>query len=171
MAIEAPDEALRAQLLRLAGRLRLQPLAIQGGQRAAYHAAANIAASGLLAVLSEASQLFESLGLGAQEALAALMPLSRGALDAASQRGLAGAIAGPVARGDAQVLAAHLQVMSERGEAALDQYRWLCQRQLDLLAPDDRPTPAHRAALQALLARRHPGLAGTPPGAASGDRA
>lgn len=165
VAIETADDALRAQLLRLAGRLRLQPLAIRGEQRAAYHAAANIAASGLLAVLSEASQLFESLGLGPQEALAALMPLSRGALDAASQRGLAGALAGPVARGDAQVLAAHLQVMSGRGEAALAQYRWLCQRQLDLLAPEDRPGPAQREALQALLAGDRQGLAGAGPAA------
>jgi len=152
VAIETPDDSLRTQLLRLASRLGLQPLAIAGGQRAAYHAAANIAASGLLAVLSEASGLFEDLGLGPAEALAALMPLARGALDAASQRGLPGAIAGPVARGDAHVLAAHLQVMAGRGEDTLQLYRWLCRRQLDLLAGSGRPGVAAREVLEGLLA-------------------
>ncbi|MBB2484094.1 DUF2520 domain-containing protein [Mitsuaria sp. WAJ17] len=153
VAIETPDAPLGEQLHRLAGRLGLRPLALGGGQRAAYHAAANIAASGVLAMLSEAVSLFEQLGLAPDQALAALMPLSRGALDAATQRGLAGAIAGPVARGDARVLAAHLQVMASRGEDALQLYRWLCQRQLDLLADSGRPDTAARAALGALLAR------------------
>ena len=152
VAIETPDEGLRTQLLRLAGRLGLHPLAISGGQRAAYHAAANVAASGLLAVLSEACGLFEDLGLGPGEALAALMPLARGALDAASQRGLPEAIAGPVARGDARVLAAHLNVMAARGEDTLQLYRWLSRRQLDLLAGSGRPDSAGREALAALLA-------------------
>ncbi|HLO96777.1 MAG TPA: DUF2520 domain-containing protein [Burkholderiaceae bacterium] len=151
VAIETPDEGLRLQLLRLAGRLGLHPLAIAGGQRAAYHAAANIAASGLLAVLSEASALFEELGLSPEAALAALMPLSRGALEAASQRGLPGAIAGPVARGDTQVLAAHLRVMAARGDTALQLYRWLCRRQLELLGKDGRPAAAARQSLGGLL--------------------
>ena len=152
VAIETPDEPLRGQLLRLASRLGLKPLAIAGGQRAAYHAAANIAASGLLAVLSEASGLFEDLGLAPEEALAALMPLARGALDAAAQRGLPGAIAGPVARGDAQVLAAHLRVMAARDGEALQLYRWLCRRQLGLLEGSGRPDRAARERLEALLA-------------------
>ncbi|MGM9513965.1 Rossmann-like and DUF2520 domain-containing protein [Roseateles sp. DB2] len=166
VAIEAPDQDLRTQLLRLAARLGLQPLAISGGQRAAYHAAANIAASGLLAVLSEASGLFEDLGLGPAEALAALLPLARGALDAAAQRGLPGAVAGPVARGDSQVLAAHLGVMAARGEEALQLYRWLCRRQLELLAGSGRPQGAARERLAALLAgawgtdRSHPASTG-----------
>lgn len=152
VAIETPDGSLGEQLHRLAGRLGLRPLALSGRQRAAYHAAANIAASGLLSVLSEACSLFEQLGLAADQALAALMPLARGALDAASQRGLPGAIAGPVARGDARVLAAHLQVMEARDADALQLYRWLSQRQLDLLADSGKPEPAARAALAALLA-------------------
>lgn len=164
VAVETPDEGLRTQLLRLADRLGLHPLAIEAGQRAAYHAAANVAASGLLAVLSEASGLFEDLGLSPQAALAALMPLARGALDAAAQRGLPDAIAGPVARGDAQVLAAHLQVMAARGEDTLGLYRWLSRRQLALLAATGRPAPAAREALEALLAAApsvaHPAPAG-----------
>lgn len=152
VAIEARDESLQATLRRLAARLGLQPLAIDGAQRAAYHAAANIAASGLLAVLSEASSLFEDLGLSPADALAALMPLARGALDAAAQRGLPDAIAGPVARGDAQVLAAHLRVMADRGDAQLQLYRWLCERQLALLDGTGRPPAGSREALSALLA-------------------
>lgn len=151
VAIETPDAALQAQLRRLAARLGLHPLAIEGKQRAAYHAAANIAASGLLAVLSEASRLFESLGLSPQAALAALMPLSRGALDAAAQRGLPAAIAGPVARGDTQVLAAHLQVMAAQGDAELQLYLWLSERQLALAATDGRPDAERQAALRQLL--------------------
>lgn len=153
VGIEA-DDAHRPALLALARRLGLVPLALPSPMsahaRAAYHAAANLAASGLLAVLAEAGALWSAAGLAPDDALAALLPLVRGTLDTAQARGLAGAVSGPVARGDVGVLARHLQALDAAGLAD-DLLRALALRQLALAQAAGRLDVAQITALRALL--------------------
>ncbi|MBH9575278.1 DUF2520 domain-containing protein [Inhella proteolytica] len=137
IGIEA-DAPWREALDALAGTLSAQPLHLQAGQRARYHAAANAAASSLLAPLDLAArQAAQALGCTPEQAWEALAPLAQGTLRAAQARGLAGALSGPMARGDVAVLAAHLQALQGR-DAEL--YRGLMQALLPLaaqrLAPD-----------------------------------
>jgi predicted short-subunit dehydrogenase-like oxidoreductase (DUF2520 family) len=154
VGIEA-DALHRPALHALAGRLGLTVLALpspMGAQaRAAYHAAANLAASGVLAVLAEAGELWAAAGLLRDEALPALLPLTRGALDTAASHGLAGAISGPIARGDAAVLACHLEAIAAAGLEA-DLLRALGRRQLALAEAAGRLDGVRAAALRALLA-------------------
>ncbi len=138
VAIEAEDAALRAQLLRLAGVLGMKPLQLQPGTRAAYHGAASFAASYLLSMLDEAVQVWAAIGLPQDLTLQALMPLARGTLDAAESRGLAGALAGPISRGDAGVVAAHLKALDQLGGAHGAFYRELARRQLTLARASGR---------------------------------
>lgn len=153
VGIEA-DTAHRPALLALAGALGLRPLLLpwpmDGQARAAYHAAANLAASGVLAVLAEAAALWSAAGLAGEDALPALLPLTRGALDTAAARGLAGAVSGPVARGDAGVVARHLQALAAAGLAP-DLLRALGLRQLALAQAAGRLDVAQVTALRALL--------------------
>ncbi|MEJ6000202.1 Rossmann-like and DUF2520 domain-containing protein [Paucibacter soli] len=130
VAIEAEDEGLRALLHRLAHDMGMKPFGLPAGSRAAYHAAANLAASFMLSLLDEACQVWAAAGLPAEQALQALLPLSCGTLAAAQQRGLAGALSGPISRGDAAVVAGHLQALQPLGHA--DFYRQLALRQLSL---------------------------------------
>ncbi len=134
VGIEA-GEAHRAPLWALAQALGLVPLALPSPMperaRAAYHAAANLAASGVLAVLAEAAGLWAAAGLAHDQALPALLPLTRGALDTAAARGLAGAVSGPVARGDTGVLARHFDALAGAGLDA-DLLTALLKRQLML---------------------------------------
>jgi len=132
VAIEAADPDLRQRLQQLALALGLQALELRPGTRAAYHAAANLAASSLLAVLEEARQVWASIGLPPEQGLPALLPLAQGTLQAAQARGLAGALSGPVARGDVGVLDAHLQALQALGSEHADFYRGLLRRQLGL---------------------------------------
>jgi predicted short-subunit dehydrogenase-like oxidoreductase (DUF2520 family) len=133
----------------LARRLGAVPLRLQGGQRAAYHAAANLAASALLAPLQAACEVWASaLGLSTDEAWQALQPLAEGALQAARQRGLVGALSGPVARGDASVLAAHLAALPA---AQVEMYRMLMRALLPLAARTGRVSSDDLARLEALL--------------------
>jgi len=154
VGIEA-DAVYGPVLEALAQALGLVPLRLpspMGAQaRAAYHAAANLAASGVLAVLAEAQSLWSAAGLAQSEALAALAPLSRGALDTALARGLAGAVSGPIARGDAGVLSRHLQALAAAGLEA-DLVRALGLRQLALAEAAGRLDVAQITALRALLA-------------------
>ena len=154
VGIEA-DAAHRPALEALAHALGLVPLwlpsPMSARARAAYHAAANLAASGVLAVLAEAGALWSAAGLPAEQALAALLPLTRGALDTAAARGLPGAVSGPVARGDAGVLARHLDALAGAGlDAGL--VRALALRQLALAEAAGRLDAVQVSSLKALLA-------------------
>ncbi|NCT82917.1 MAG: DUF2520 domain-containing protein [Comamonadaceae bacterium] len=156
VGIEA-DAAHRPALQALAQALGLRPLDLPwpmpAQARAAYHAAANLAASGVLAVLAEAQALWASAGLAPAEALPALAPLSRGALDTALARGLAGAVSGPIARGDVGVLTRHLDALAAAGLDA-DLLRALAWRQLALAEAGGRLDAQQIAALRACLAAR-----------------
>lgn len=146
----------RPALQALAHALGLVPLSLPAPMnaqaRAAYHAAANLAASGVLAVLAEAGALWSAAGLEAQSSLAALLPLTRGTLDTAAARGLAGAVSGPVARGDAGVLARHLDALAAAGLEP-DLLLALGRRQLALAEVAGRLDEAQAEALRALLGR------------------
>jgi predicted short-subunit dehydrogenase-like oxidoreductase (DUF2520 family) len=156
VGIEA-DDRHRPALHALAGRLGLTVLALpfpmDAQARAAYHAAANLAASGVLAVLAEAGDLWAAAGLLRDEALPALLPLTRGALDTAAARGLAGAISGPIARGDTAVLARHLDAIAAAGLEA-DLLLALGRRQLALAEAAGRLDDDRAGALRTLLAPR-----------------
>jgi len=154
VAIEAgPASAHRAKGLRdLALALGMQPMALSPGVRPLYHAAANLAASGVLSVLSQATALLQHIGLNEADALHALLPLTRGALNAADIQGLPGAISGPVARGDAGVLSRHLQALQTHAPELLALYQTLSAQQLRLARSNGRLTEAQALQLMALLA-------------------
>ncbi|KQW42860.1 MULTISPECIES: DUF2520 domain-containing protein [unclassified Roseateles] len=144
-----------AALRALALALGLVPLALPSPMtaqaRAAYHAAANLAASGVLAVLAEAEVLWASAGLARGDALPAMAPLTRGALDTALARGLPGAVSGPIARGDTGVVTRHLGALAAAGLAD-DLLLALGRRQLALADSAGRLDAAQITALRALLA-------------------
>lgn len=150
VAIEA-EGVLAEELHVLAERLGMQPLALRPGTRAAYHGAASFAASFLLSMLDEATQVWAAIGLPREQALRSLLPLARGTLDAAEAKGLAQALAGPISRGDVGVVARHLQAFDALGESHGQFYRELSRRQLVLAAESGRLDAAVLARLAALL--------------------
>lgn len=136
-------------LTELAEALGARPLQLRAGQRARYHAAANLAASGLFAPLRQASRLWaEALSLDETRAWSALQPLAAGALRAAQQQGLAAALSGPVARGDIAVLEGHLQAL--RGDAAQALYLAVLE---ELIALAEQAGRLDASALQGLRDR------------------
>lgn len=154
VGIEAPAGHLAA-LQALARALGLVPLVLPSPMsaqaRAAYHAAANLAASGVLAVLADAQALWAAAGLSPADALPALAPLTHGALDTALARGLAGAVSGPIARGDALVLRRHLAALANAGLDA-DLLLALAWRQLTLAEQAGRLSATQVTALRECLA-------------------
>jgi len=131
VAIEAvaPLEDWLQQLSRCLG---LHALRLPAEARARYHAAAGYAASSLLPLLQEAAALWRSFGLDEADCMRALLPLARGTLDAVQARGVAGALSGPISRGDAAVLVRHRAALSALGPTYDRLYCELGQRQLAL---------------------------------------
>jgi predicted short-subunit dehydrogenase-like oxidoreductase (DUF2520 family) len=137
VAIEGPP-ALEAQLRQLADTLGMRPLHLPPGARALYHGGASYAASFLLSMLNEAVSAWRAFGIDEAQALHALLPMAQGTLAAAASKGLSAAVAGPVSRGDAGVIARHLAAFTALGPEHAAFYRELTRRQLELVQASDR---------------------------------
>lgn len=105
-AVDGEGEG-RAAAERLARTLGGRPLAVLPGSRALYHLAASLSANGLTGLVAASRDALVAAGLGPGEALEALGPLLRAALEEALLRGPEAALTGPVARGDAATLDRH----------------------------------------------------------------
>jgi len=137
VAIEGPPE-LEVQLQELAALLGMHPIHLPPGARALYHGGASYAASFLLSMLAEAVAAWRSFGVDEAQALQALLPLAQGTLAAAASKGLSAAVAGPVSRGDAGVIARHLAAFEALGPEHAALYREMTQRQLALVQATQR---------------------------------
>lgn len=110
------DAAAMAVSERLGARLGARTLRIPAGAKPAYHAAAVFASNFPTVLAAVAAQLLASTGIAEGEAWGAIGALMRGAvanLDGASP---AGALTGPIARGDPATVRAHLRALEGQPE-------------------------------------------------------
>lgn len=141
--VEGDDRAASAAA-DLARSVGLKPFRLSAGKKACYHAGAVTAANFLVTLYGTAEKLFTRAGVPPPEARAALLALMRGVLENVQASGAAGALTGPVARGDAKTVRLHLEALDGR-EAEL--YRALSRATLELAAlPEDK----RRALLEAI---------------------
>lgn len=149
VALSTRSRSLRAVLRRIAEDLEFQVLEIPEARRAAYHAGAVLSAGSAVALLSVAVEALGHAGISEDEALRALLPLMRSALRGVEARGLERGLTGPVVRGDAGVVAAHLAALPPR---VAEVYRLLSQQALRLVG--SRLPPEAHAHLTKLLNER-----------------
>jgi predicted short-subunit dehydrogenase-like oxidoreductase (DUF2520 family) len=136
-AVEA-DSAARIVVTRLVADLGGVEIELPAGARVAYHAAAVIAANLGMTLLAEAVDLLERQGIDRGDALQGLSGLVRGGLEASLDSGLPAALTGPVTRGDAGTLTAHLEALA--GDPDLQAaYRAVSRLALRQARKDGRP--------------------------------
>lgn len=109
-AIEGDAVAVRTarQMTRALGG---SPAHIEGNKKILYHAAASMAAGQALALQEASTQLLISIGMNRREAVRALLPLTRQALENFERLGPRAAWTGPLSRGDYKVIAAHQEAL------------------------------------------------------------
>ena len=90
------------------------PLTLAPEAKPLYHAGAVFASNYVVTMLAAALRLFESAGIGREPALDALLPLARATLDNVAAAGPAGALTGPIARGDAATARRHLSALQHK---------------------------------------------------------
>lgn len=90
-----------------------EPVHVAEADRALYHAALAHAANHLVTILGQSQQMLASIGI--EDPARYMGPLVRAAVDNALASG-EGALTGPVARGDADTVKAHLQALNEYSE-------------------------------------------------------
>ena len=126
------DEPLVALLGELAEAIGAVPVRLPAGGKAAYHAAAVLAAGGLVALLDAVVELGRGAGLDEAAALAVYAPLARQALAEAEAAGTAAALTGPIVRGDVGTVRAHLATLAQLAPGAGEVYRAVARREVAL---------------------------------------
>jgi predicted short-subunit dehydrogenase-like oxidoreductase (DUF2520 family) len=155
VTIEAPP-LLEGTLKTLARALGCTPLSIPAGARMLYHGAASYAASFALSSLYENVTLWAHLGLDEEAALAALLPMLERTIQSAREKGLSGALAGPVSRGDVAVVHEQLDTFAALGGDHAALYALLTRRAVALARRRANPPPgldAIDAALDTVLGK------------------
>jgi len=111
---------------------------VADGDRAAYHAAACIAANHVVALLGQVERVAASVGLD----LESFLPLTRAAVDDVAALGAGPALTGPARRGDWATLSRHLDALPESERAGYQAGAALATR----LAQSGAPAP-HASAM------------------------
>jgi predicted short-subunit dehydrogenase-like oxidoreductase (DUF2520 family) len=102
----------------LAGTLQMRAVEVADADRAAYHAAASIAANFLVTLEGAAERLAATAGVPRE----LLVPLARAALENWAATGAEQALTGPVARGDEATIARQRAAIEERAPDLLDTF-------------------------------------------------
>lgn len=150
VAIEGDDQ-LAALLGRMAEAIGARPVRLATGSKAAYHAAAVLAAGGFVALLDAIAELALVAGLDEAGALAIYGPLIEGTLANARALGIRQALTGPVTRGDIGTLEAHLATLQTSAPDAVALYVAAADREVDLAEARGSLAPPTATAMRAIL--------------------
>jgi predicted short-subunit dehydrogenase-like oxidoreductase (DUF2520 family) len=149
-AIEGDLVAVRTSR-KIARELGAAPTSIEPKKKPLYHAAGALAAGHTLVVIESAVQLLMSLGIKRSEAVRALLPMTKQVLQNYEHLGARAAWTGPLARGDYEVVAKHLNVLQEYSPEYKQAYEALnilagCVFAKDHRDPQDSASHGHDAA-------------------------
>ena len=122
------------------------------GSKAAYHAAAVLAAGGFVALLDAIAELGRVAGLDEAGALAIYGGLIEQTLGNARALGISRALTGPMTRGDVGTLARHLAALASHAPDVLPLYRAAAEREIRLAEERGAIGPEVAARMRELLA-------------------
>lgn len=125
-----------------------EPVWVPEHARPLYHAALSHASNHLVTLTTDAADVLR--GCGVETPVRLLAPLSGAALDNALRLG-DGALTGPVSRGDAQTVAAHLATLRARAPQLSESYRSLARRTVDRAVDAGRLGAERADAVRAVL--------------------
>jgi predicted short-subunit dehydrogenase-like oxidoreductase (DUF2520 family) len=141
VAVEGDDQ-LVGLLAEMAGVMGASAVRLAPGTKAAYHAAAVLAAGGFVALLDAIAELGRVAGLDEAGSLAIYGPLIEQTLGNARALGIRTALTGPLSRGDVGTLETHLATLAADAPDVLPLYRAAAEREIVLaeargaLSPD-----------------------------------
>jgi predicted short-subunit dehydrogenase-like oxidoreductase (DUF2520 family) len=139
---------------RLAAAWDAEAAEVPATARSLYHFAATLAAGGVVTLLAAAEEIAEGLGLP-DAVTRGYLELCKGAVAAAVEaheegRPLGAALTGPVARGDRDTVARHLEALRELAPEKLPLLRALARETLRQRGRGGETGPGHRGVLEEL---------------------
>lgn len=156
-ALETSDEVMRAALQGMVAGLGGQVALLSENDRIPYHIAGVFASNYIVTLMGAAIALWESFGEDATLAREALLPLVRASVENLATMPPSAALSGPIARGDAGTLRAHLDWLSSASQtsaeisALRDAYLALARLTVPLAEAKGTLTAERAAEISALL--------------------
>ncbi len=147
------DDRLMGLLADLAEALGAVPVRLPRGSKPAYHAAAMLASGGLVALLDAIVSLGAAAGMDERGSLAVYGRLVEQTLANARAIGVNAALTGPIARGDAGTVEAHLAALERLAPDAVELYLAAARRELRLAEDRRTLSPAQLERVRAALAK------------------
>ncbi|MGH3353533.1 MAG: Rossmann-like and DUF2520 domain-containing protein [Nocardioides sp.] len=132
-----------------------KPMWVPEEMRTLYHAGLAHGANHLVTLVTEAMEILSAAG--ATDPAGTLRPLLTAALDNALDHGDA-ALTGPIVRGDAGTVAAHLDDIRTNAPQTLASYVSMARATLDRAVSDGRLLPIRALKIKNLLDAAHPGV-------------
>jgi predicted short-subunit dehydrogenase-like oxidoreductase (DUF2520 family) len=151
VAIEGDDQ-LADLLARMADAIGAHPVRLAPGTKAAYHAAAVLAAGGFVALLDAIAELGRVAGLDEAGSLAIYGRLAEQSLANARALGIGRALTGPMTRGDVGTLVRHLETLRAHAPGVLPLYAAAAGREIALAEARGLLAPEAAAAMRRSLA-------------------
>jgi predicted short-subunit dehydrogenase-like oxidoreductase (DUF2520 family) len=153
VAVEGDDQ-LASLLATMAEAVGATAVRLAPGSKAAYHAAAVLAAGGFVALLDAIAELGAAAGLDEQGSLAVYGGLIEQTLGNARALGIRAALTGPMTRGDVGTLERHLDALARLAPDALPLYRAAAEREIALAESRGSLAPHAAESMRRLLAVR-----------------
>lgn len=125
------------------------------GMKHLYHAAACLASNYLVTLIAEASSLLEECGIDPTQGEACLLPLLEATLHNVATCGTKKGLTGPIVRGDAGTLSAHVQALEISPTGLLDLYCLLGSRTLLLAEGSGRLSTSKAEKIRKLFIKKN----------------
>jgi len=145
------DASLMPVLAELAESVGAQAVLLPENGKAAYHAAAMMAAGGLVGLFDAIARVAVVAGLDERAAVAVYAPLARQALANAERLGIDAALTGPLLRGDVGTVRGHLEVLTQFAPDTLPLYVAVARRELGIARRRAEVAEDRAAAIEASL--------------------
>jgi predicted short-subunit dehydrogenase-like oxidoreductase (DUF2520 family) len=128
-----------------------RPLQIDGDAKLLYHAGGVFASNYVTVLIDAALRLLEAAGIATPTGRQLIGPLVRGAVDSALSLGPGAALTGPVARGDANLVARQAHAVAVHESGLGDLYGLLARSAIRLAASEGRLDPQQVRDLESAL--------------------
>ena len=147
------DDSIMGMLADLAEALGGVAVRLPRGAKPAYHAAAVLASGGLVALLDAVVTLGAAAGLDERGALTIYGRLMEQTLANARANGVAGALTGPITRGDVDTVEAHLDTLARLAPGVVEMYLAAARREVAIVDERGALSPEQIERVRAALAK------------------
>lgn len=151
IAIEGDDQ-LASLLAEMAEAIGATAVRLAAGSKAAYHAAAMLAAGGFVALLDAIAELGRVAGLDEAGSLAIYGGLVEQTLGNARALGIARALTGPMVRGDLGTIRRHLDALERHAPDVIALYRAIAEREVAIAEARGALAPETAASIRDVVA-------------------